>query len=261
MLEPTCLKIFLAVLFSHPSLIPSTMFVPCPSLNRIPRLILQAILQLWAETCTPFLSDDIGQAFSSGYPTSTLNPPPTASAIASNISDPILSMPGGSYSTLPDGATQAQILQYFRDQLASLLSYDEVLFPNAFHAFNTIASANIGNSAGCALHCGILALASRHMFNNGQLCFERVSERLGVEGSRLIMQKLEDLTGTEGIAEEELITLLAGLLMLIMYKVSRCAGPSRNCLLTVPFRSVGAMCGVSKATSHSSRGCVQHSSL
>ncbi|KAJ2976518.1 hypothetical protein NQ176_g4911 [Zarea fungicola] len=180
-----------------------------------------AILQLWAETCTPFLCDDIGQAFSNGYPASTLNPPPTTPDLGSNISDPILSIPGGPHSTLPDGATQAQILKYFRDQLASLLSYDEVLFPNAFHAFNTIASANIGNTAGCALHCGILALASRHMFNNGQLCFERVSERLGVEGSALIMQKLEALPSTEEMAEEELITLLAGLLMLIMYKICR----------------------------------------
>ncbi|EHK16454.1 uncharacterized protein TRIVIDRAFT_40532 [Trichoderma virens Gv29-8] len=128
---------------------------------------------------------------------------------------------GDSSSTLPDGATQAQILQYFRHRLASLLSYDEVLFPNAFHAFNATASANIGSSAGRALHCGILALASRHMFNKGQLCYERISEQLGVEGSAIILQRLKDIPRVEDTAEEESVTLLAGLLMFIMYKICR----------------------------------------
>ncbi|KAL7931194.1 fungal-specific transcription factor domain-containing protein [Trichoderma chlorosporum] len=181
-----------------------------------------AILQLWAETCAPFLSDDTSQAVSSGHPPSAL--PLTATCTISdsapNASDILLSMSGDS-STLPDGATQAQIMQYFRHRLASLLSYDEALFPNAFHAFNATASANIGNSAGRALHYGILALASRHMFNNGQLCYERISEQLGVEGSAIILQRLKGIPRVEEIAEEESVTLLAGLLMFIMYKICR----------------------------------------
>ncbi|KAH0527359.1 hypothetical protein TsFJ059_002369 [Trichoderma semiorbis] len=182
-----------------------------------------AILQLWAETCAPFLSDDAVQAVSSGHRLSSLPLPATTrvSKSAPNASDTISSMPGDSSSTLPDGTTQAQILQYFRDRLASLLSYDQVLFPNAFHAFNATASANIGNSAGRALHYGILALASRHMFNNGQLCYERISEQLGVEGSAIILQRLKDITKVEEIAEEESITLVAGLLMFVMYKICR----------------------------------------
>lgn len=182
-----------------------------------------AILQLWAETCAPFLSDDAGQAASSGHRPSSLPLPATAhvSENAPNVNNTISSMPGDSSSTLPDGTTQAQILQYFRDQLASLLSYDQVLFPNAFHAFNATASANIGNSAGRALHYGILALASRHMFNKGQLCYERISEQLGVEGSAIVLQRLKDIPKVEEIAEEESITLLAGLLMFVMYKICR----------------------------------------
>ncbi|KAL6821853.1 fungal-specific transcription factor domain-containing protein [Trichoderma sp. SZMC 28015] len=182
-----------------------------------------AILQLWAETCAPFLSDDAGQAASSGHRLSSLPLPATThvSKSAPNANDIISSMPGDSSSTLPDGTTQAQILQYFRDQLASLLSYDQILFPNAFHAFNATASANIGNSAGRALHYGILALASRHMFNKGQLCYERISEQLGVEGSAIILQRLKDIPKVEEITEEESITLLAGLLMFVMYKICR----------------------------------------
>ncbi|KAL7955106.1 fungal-specific transcription factor domain-containing protein [Trichoderma compactum] len=181
------------------------------------------ILQLWAETCAPFLSDDAVQAVSSGHRPSALPLPPTARVCESmpNTSDTISSMPGGPSSTLPDGTTQAQILHYFRDRLASLLSYDEVLFPNAFHAFNATASANIGDSAGRALHYGILALASRYMFNKGQLCYERISEQLGVEGSAIILQRLKDIPKLEEVAEEESITLLAGLLMFVMYKICR----------------------------------------
>ncbi|KAL7908040.1 fungal-specific transcription factor domain-containing protein [Trichoderma velutinum] len=180
-----------------------------------------AILQLWAETCAPFLSDDTGQAVSSGHRLSALPLSAIISDSAPNTSDTISSMPGDSSSTLPDGTTQAQILQYFRNRLANLLSYDEVLFPNAFHAFNATASANIGNSAGRALHCGILALASRHMFNKGQLCYERISEQLGVEGSAIILQRLKGIPSIEDIAEEESFTLLAGLLMFVMYKICR----------------------------------------
>lgn len=185
------------------------------------RLTLQAILQLWAETCAPFLSDGAGQAVSGGHRLSSLPLSATThvSESAPSANDTISSMPGDSSSTLPDGTTQAQILQYFRDQLASLLSYDQVLFPNAFHAFNATASANIGNSAGRALHYGILALASRHMFNKGQICYERISEQLGVEGSAITLQRLKDIPRVEEIAEEESITLLAGLLMFVMYKV------------------------------------------
>ncbi|KAL7793942.1 fungal-specific transcription factor domain-containing protein [Trichoderma afarasin] len=182
-----------------------------------------AILQLWAEACAPFLSDNAGQAVSSGHRLSSLPLPATAhvSESASNANDTISSMPGDSSSTLPDGTTQTQILQYFRDRLASLLSYDQVLFPNAFHAFNATASANIGNSAGRALHYGILALASRHMFNKGQVCYERISEQLGVEGSAIILQRLKGIPKVEEVAEEESITLLAALLMFVMYKICR----------------------------------------
>ncbi|KAL6792268.1 fungal-specific transcription factor domain-containing protein [Trichoderma sp. SZMC 28013] len=182
-----------------------------------------AILQLWAESCAPFLSDDAGQAVSSGHRISSLPLPATIDVSEStlNASDTISSMSSDPSSTLPDGTTQAQILQYFRDRLASLLSYDEVLFPNAFHAFNATASANIGNSAGRALHYGILALASRHMFNKGQLCYERISEQLGAEGSAIVLHRLKDIPKVEEIAEEESITLLAGLLMFVMYKICR----------------------------------------
>ncbi|PNP52482.1 hypothetical protein THARTR1_06950 [Trichoderma harzianum] len=191
------------------------------------RLILQAILQLWAETCAPFLSDDAGQAVSSGHRLISSLPLPAATHVsesAPNPNDTISSMPGDSSSTLPDGTTEAQIFQYVRDRLASLLSYDQVL-TNAFYAFNATASANIGNSAGRALHYGILALASRHMFNSGQICYERISEQHGVEGSAIILQRLKDIPRVEEIGEEELITLLAGLLMFVMYKSMPWARP------------------------------------
>ncbi|KAL6695520.1 hypothetical protein J3F84DRAFT_348855 [Trichoderma pleuroticola] len=176
-----------------------------------------AILQLWAETCAPFLSDDAGQAVSSGHRLISSLPLPAATHVsesAPNPNDTISSMPGDSSSTLPDGTTEAQIFQYVRDRLASLLSYDQVLFTNAFYAFNATASANIGNSAGGALHYGILALASRHI------------EQHGVEGSAIILQRLKDIPRVEEIGEEESITLLAGLLMFVMYKnlPRRCLG-------------------------------------
>ena len=123
-------------------------------------------------------------------------------------------------SAIPDNQTQTEILTYFRECLTGLISYDEVLFPDSLHAFNATASTNIGNAAGRALHCGILALASRHMVNKGQVCFERISEQLGVEGSEIIMERLKGVERIDELSEEEAITLLAGLLMHLMYKVT-----------------------------------------
>lgn len=213
------------------------------------RLILQAILQLWAENCATTLSGNSSQVLSSEHQPSTLPLPAAVSDSAANASDAIPSMPSDSSSTLPDGTMQTQILRYFSDRLASLLSYDQVLYPNAFHAFNATASANIRNSAGRALHYGILALATRHMFNKGELCFERISEQLSVEGAEIILERLKVISRVEEIAEEELITLLAGLLMYIMYKVCLGLVMMRERVLISRLRSAEAMSGVSKPTS------------
>ena len=125
---------------------------------------------------------------------------------------------------MPDTETQTEILTYFRECLTGLMSYDEVQFPDSLHAFNATASTNIGNGAGRALHCGILALASRHMVNKGQTCMERISEQLGVEGSEIIMERLKGLERIQDASEEEATTLLAGLLMHVIYKVNRTRG-------------------------------------
>ncbi|ORX39100.1 fungal-specific transcription factor domain-domain-containing protein [Kockovaella imperatae] len=170
-----------------------------------------AVLQLWLETCAPFLTAPVQTRSPKIHP--PLRLPPLSARSTLQPVDPT--------SGLPDGEIQTEILDYFRDQLTSLVSYDDVMFPDAFQVFSMTASANIESQAGRALHCGILALAARHMVNKGQSSMERVSEQLGDEGSDIIMTRLRELEHDGEPKESELITLLAGLLMFLMYKICR----------------------------------------
>lgn len=77
------------------------------------------------------------------------------------------------------------------------------------------------------------------MVNQGQVKYETVSERLGEKSGRIILAKLEDWKrdGGEGVTEAETMTLLAGALMVVQFKVS---GTSINKLtVDLPRRCVG----------------------
>ncbi len=56
--------------------------------------------------------------------------------------------------------------------------------------------------------------------NQGQLKYEAVSERLGTQASQIILDMLARDVETRVLESKELVTLFAGILMLVQYKVS-----------------------------------------
>jgi hypothetical protein len=65
----------------------------------------------------------------------------------------------------------------------------------------------------------ILAWAGRHMVNQGQEKYAAVSERLGNQAAQIIMDKLSK-GELDMLERSELLTLFAGVIMLITFKVS-----------------------------------------
>jgi hypothetical protein len=59
------------------------------------------------------------------------------------------------------------------------------------------------------------------MVNQGQEKYEAVSERLGEKATRIVMIKLEEWAGGQrgALSETERMTLLAGNLMVVQFKV------------------------------------------
>jgi transcriptional activator protein UGA3 len=118
----------------------------------------------------------------------------------------------------------AQLLKHYQAGLSSLVSCtgDSDTAPSAFAAFTKLAEASSSSEAGQGLHLSILAWAGRHMVNQGQVKYEAVSERLGEKAGRIILAKLEEWSrgATGAISETERMTLLAGALMVVQFKVS-----------------------------------------
>jgi hypothetical protein len=114
------------------------------------------------------------------------------------------------------------ILAHYQESLSNLVSCsDGEHAPNSYDAFTALANASMTSSAGQGLHLSVLAWAGRHMVNQGQLKYEAVSERLGTQASQIILDMLARDVETRVLESKELVTLFAGILMLVQYKVSR----------------------------------------
>jgi transcriptional activator protein UGA3 len=113
------------------------------------------------------------------------------------------------------------LLTHYQRSLSSLVSCTGDSSPSAFDAFTQLADAQSTSKAGRGLHLSILAWAGRHMSNEGEVRYEASSERLGQEAIGLIVDRLEYFRkGSLQLEETERMTLLAGCLMLIQWRVS-----------------------------------------
>jgi len=114
------------------------------------------------------------------------------------------------------------LLTHYQRSLSSLVSCTGDSSPSAFDAFTQLADAQSTSKAGRGLHLSILAWAGRHMSNEGEIRYEASSERLGKEAETLIVDRLDyHRNGSVQLEETERMTLLAGCLMLIQWRVSR----------------------------------------
>jgi hypothetical protein len=83
------------------------------------------------------------------------------------------------------------------------------------------------------------------MVNQGQIKYETVSERLGAQAAEIILEKLGGFRngGAASATETEKMTLLAGALMMIQYKVSSAQGRQSISQDLIVGRYAGAMFG------------------
>ena len=169
----------------------------------------QSMLQTWAADCLPSMStsqpinpfDSLNDLL---FPTTLA--PATPASISSRDSNNL--------------ASQTAMLSHYRECLSTLVSCSNGEHaPNAFDGFTFLANANISSPSGQGLHLSILAWAGRHMVNQGQTKYEAVSERLGLQAAQIIMDTLARNDHDDKVA----MTLFAGLLMMVQFKVS-CLG-------------------------------------
>jgi transcriptional activator protein UGA3 len=112
------------------------------------------------------------------------------------------------------------LLVHYQRSLSSLVSCTGDTAPSAFDAFSQLADAQSSSKAGRGLHLSILAWAGRHMSNEGEIRYEASSERLGQKATGLIVDRLEYYQkGSVSLEETERMTLLAGCLMIIQWRV------------------------------------------
>jgi len=166
-----------------------------------------------------------------------LNPFDSLNDLLFPTSDSLTSLPDPAFahsasSSLPSVGNNAEshsvILSHYKDCLTRLVSCGGKTAPNAYDAFTSLANANISSPAGQGLHLSILAWAGRHMVNRGQANYEAVSERLGNQASQIILDKL-DREELSTMDQGELLTLFAGVIMLISFKVSRQSSRCDEC--------------------------------
>lgn len=116
------------------------------------------------------------------------------------------------------------ILSYYSKSLTSLVSCTDNESPSGFDAFTQLASPSTERGEPArALHIAILAWAGRHLVNKGNFRFESVSETYGLQAMAL-MESLLSQRGKPSFlpeTETEQITLLAGCLMVMQYKICR----------------------------------------
>jgi hypothetical protein len=187
--------------------------------------LFQATLQLWAADCLTVPSAQSVDPFESLNnllrPYMTQGPViPLAATSASSVNHPPSrpsSQPG---SDSPN--SHAPLLDHYQQSLSALVSCGDTDSPNSFDAFTRLANSTASSSAGKGLHLSILAWAGKHMVNQGQAKYEAVSERLGSQATQIIMTKLDEYKngGSAQATETERMTLLAGALMIIQFKVS-----------------------------------------
>jgi transcriptional activator protein UGA3 len=116
--------------------------------------------------------------------------------------------------------SQAPILNHYQQSLSALVSCGDADSPNSFDFFTPLANSTASTSVRKGFHLSILAWAGKHMVNQGQAKYEAASERLGSQGTPIIMGKLHEYKngGSAQTTETERMTLLAGVLMAVQFK-------------------------------------------
>lgn len=169
---------------------------------------------------------------------STFGPPtPTPGGANHEISHPPAE-PQHAHSDAPHKPLAA----HYRDSLSRYVACIPEDSVNGFDAFTTLASATASSSAGRGLHLATLSWAGRHMSNLGQVKYEAMSERLAEQAKGILFGILGKFTTAQrrgieqGIGETDQMTLLAGTLMLVQFKVSTRV----NALISgMPWRRLG----------------------
>ncbi len=190
--------------------------------------LLQPLIELLAAGCFASFGshpDDLGPAYfasNNGQLPSTSVMPPSHSPSSSR---------NGRMANIDS------ILSYYSKSLTSLVSCTDNESPSGFDAFTQLASPSTERGEPArALHIAILAWAGRHLVNKGNFRFESVSETYGLQAMAL-MESLLSQRGKPSFlpeTETEQITLLAGCLMVMQYKVNGREGRIRESSVAEP---------------------------
>jgi len=168
------------------------------------------MLQSWAADCLNVTSAQSTDPFQSLSDLLGVDTEITTSSQSAELSRQRSTSPGH----------HGPLLVHYQRSLSSLVSCTGSSAPSAFDAFTQLADAQSTSKAGRGLHLGILAWAGRHMSNEGEIRYEATSERLGQKATGLIIDRLEFYQKGNSTREEtERMTLLAGCLMLIQWRV------------------------------------------
>jgi len=173
-------------------------------------LTRQVLLQSWASHC---LNAPAAQNQDPFLSLSTLLGISESSALSKSPSMPHLNS--------PLEPQNGPLLQHYQRSLTKLVSCNSNETPSAFDAFTQLATAQSTSAVGRALHLATLAWAGRHMTNEGEMKYEALSEKLGGEATKIVAEQALQVNrrGTT-MSETAQLTLLAGQLMLIQWKVS-----------------------------------------
>jgi hypothetical protein len=178
------------------------------------------MLQSWAADCLNVTSAQNADPFQS---LSDLL------GVENDLTNPAKSTGSSRQRSLSPGHHGPLLIHYQRS-LSGMVSCTGDSAPSAFAAFTQLANAQSTSEAGRGLHLSILAWAGRHMANEGEIRYEAMSERLGGKASSIIVGRLEYYQKANIAFEEtERMTLLAGCLMVIQWKVSDLGMPRVVC--------------------------------
>jgi hypothetical protein len=210
---------------------------------------MQTLLQTWAANCLNVTSAQNTDPFQSlsdllGMESDLANPSNSAGASRDRSLSP---------------GHHGPLLNHYQRSLSSMVSCTGDSAPSAFSAFTQLANAQSTSKAGRGLHLSILAWAGRHMANEGEIRYEAMSEKLGQKATSIIVDRLEYYQkGGLQLEETERMTLLAGSLMVIQWKVSQVLTKCDRLLMR---RYVVAMYGDLTEWSHMSSTWPIHSTL
>jgi len=168
------------------------------------------MLQSWAANCLNVTATQNPDPFQSLSEILGIDNDPTGSSNSAGPSRQRSLSPGH----------HGPLLNHYQRSLSSMVSCTGDSAPSAFAAFTQLANAQSTSRAGRGLHLSILAWAGRHMSNEGEIRYEAMSDKLGDKASNIIVGRLEYYQkGNITMEETERMTLLAGCLMLIQWKV------------------------------------------